>query len=539
MQHNQHPQHHSQHQQQNQNQQFAHPALLGVDGPNALNPAMLNLGMGMGMGSPFGDATGPGGLPMQMAFGAALAGLPGFGNGNAATGLGPLDTAGPPLPPNFPDPFGLEGEGGEDREQQRQSWMFGNSTEVPSEGGNGSTKANEYSQQMQMQQQMQLQIQIQLAMAMQQQQAQQHQHQAQAMQQHMQQQQQQSHDMQQQNMHVGSLDAYHFHNQLQQYPHPLTSSFANPLQGGAGERRNLPSSSASSYTNASSLFSGVTGSASGSGRTSLTSLSTSVRAGTGSGGAGATGGVAGKWTELLGDGFLSPTLSHSSAKSKSKSSKAGKRKASSNSPTATTGRSGSGSVMSDEDSLSTSNFNPRSSLSDDEGEGGSSDGGVGELANGDPLAAQVWKMYARDKAALPHAQRMENLTWRMMALALKKKKRKEELEARLLAQQLQEREQELDQSFATSSSMGGATVKPEEGSISPTVHLGVRPEDVTPTPAILTSGTSDNDEDGGKGEVVHLPRGSLRCALSGSGLTMMTTTMTTSTFFFAYSQVNE
>ncbi|KAI9437758.1 hypothetical protein H4582DRAFT_1815298 [Lactarius indigo] len=45
-----------------------------------------------------------------------------------------------------------------------------------------------------------------------------------------------------------------------------------------------------------------------------------------------------------------------------------------------------------------------------------------QLAKEDPLATQVWKMYARTKANLPHAQRMENLTWRMMALALKKKK---------------------------------------------------------------------------------------------------------------------
>ncbi|KAG6845394.1 hypothetical protein H0H87_009741 [Tephrocybe sp. NHM501043] len=44
------------------------------------------------------------------------------------------------------------------------------------------------------------------------------------------------------------------------------------------------------------------------------------------------------------------------------------------------------------------------------------------LAKEDPLATQVWKMYARTKATLPHAQRMENLTWRMMAMALKKKK---------------------------------------------------------------------------------------------------------------------
>ncbi|KAG1832446.1 hypothetical protein EV424DRAFT_1313024 [Suillus variegatus] len=49
-----------------------------------------------------------------------------------------------------------------------------------------------------------------------------------------------------------------------------------------------------------------------------------------------------------------------------------------------------------------------------------------KLAKQDPLATQVWRMYARQKANLPHAQRMENITWRMMALALKKKKEEEE-----------------------------------------------------------------------------------------------------------------
>jgi GATA-binding protein len=48
-----------------------------------------------------------------------------------------------------------------------------------------------------------------------------------------------------------------------------------------------------------------------------------------------------------------------------------------------------------------------------------------KLAKDDPLATQVWKMYARTKATLPHAQRMENITWRMMALALKKKRDEE------------------------------------------------------------------------------------------------------------------
>ena len=51
------------------------------------------------------------------------------------------------------------------------------------------------------------------------------------------------------------------------------------------------------------------------------------------------------------------------------------------------------------------------------------------LAKEDPLATQVWRMYAKTKATLPHAQRMENITWRMMALALKKRKEDEESKA--------------------------------------------------------------------------------------------------------------
>lgn len=69
-----------------------------------------------------------------------------------------------------------------------------------------------------------------------------------------------------------------------------------------------------------------------------------------------------------------------------------------------------------------------------EGSSDSADQEVGQLAKEDPLATQVWKMYAKTKAGLPNQQRMENLTWRMMALALKKKekeeKEREEEEAR-------------------------------------------------------------------------------------------------------------
>ena len=51
------------------------------------------------------------------------------------------------------------------------------------------------------------------------------------------------------------------------------------------------------------------------------------------------------------------------------------------------------------------------------------------MAKQDPLVTQVWKMYARTKATQPHAHRMENITWRMMALALQKKRREEKRNA--------------------------------------------------------------------------------------------------------------
>ena len=39
----------------------------------------------------------------------------------------------------------------------------------------------------------------------------------------------------------------------------------------------------------------------------------------------------------------------------------------------------------------------------------------------DPLAAQVWKFYHKAKTQLPNGERMENLTWRMMSMNLRRK----------------------------------------------------------------------------------------------------------------------
>ena len=94
-----------------------------------------------------------------------------------------------------------------------------------------------------------------------------------------------------------------------------------------------------------------------------------------------------------------------------------------------------------------------------------------QLAKDDPLATKVWKMYARTKANLPHAQRMENLTWRMMALALKKKKDDE-------------------------TKLGGQTEKPEQAS----VHVKQEPvevvDDAVPSSTEETEGVEVGEERG-------------------------------------------
>lgn len=51
-----------------------------------------------------------------------------------------------------------------------------------------------------------------------------------------------------------------------------------------------------------------------------------------------------------------------------------------------------------------------------------------EMQRKDPLATQIWRLYSKTKTQLPNQERMENLTWRMMAMSLRK--RKEEQAAR-------------------------------------------------------------------------------------------------------------
>ena len=44
-----------------------------------------------------------------------------------------------------------------------------------------------------------------------------------------------------------------------------------------------------------------------------------------------------------------------------------------------------------------------------------------EMQKKDPLGTQIWKLYSRTKSRLPNQERMENLTWRLMAMNLKRR----------------------------------------------------------------------------------------------------------------------
>lgn len=43
-----------------------------------------------------------------------------------------------------------------------------------------------------------------------------------------------------------------------------------------------------------------------------------------------------------------------------------------------------------------------------------------EMQRKDPLGAQIWRLYAKTKGQLPNSERLENLSWRMMAMNLKR-----------------------------------------------------------------------------------------------------------------------
>jgi len=52
-------------------------------------------------------------------------------------------------------------------------------------------------------------------------------------------------------------------------------------------------------------------------------------------------------------------------------------------------------------------------------------GDPGEMQKNDPLGTMIWKLYSKTKTQLPNQERMENMTWRMMAMNLKREGREQ------------------------------------------------------------------------------------------------------------------
>lgn len=73
--------------------------------------------------------------------------------------------------------------------------------------------------------------------------------------------------------------------------------------------------------------------------------------------------------------------------------------------------------------MNTDFSHPQGDISTEEG---SEEDEASKQAKEDPLAAQVWRLYTKAKDSLPNGKRLENLTWRMMAMTLHKKNKEKE-----------------------------------------------------------------------------------------------------------------
>lgn len=48
-----------------------------------------------------------------------------------------------------------------------------------------------------------------------------------------------------------------------------------------------------------------------------------------------------------------------------------------------------------------------------------------EMQKKDPLGIQIWKLYSKTKTQLPNRERLDNLSWRMMSMNLKRKEKEQ------------------------------------------------------------------------------------------------------------------
>lgn len=97
------------------------------------------------------------------------------------------------------------------------------------------------------------------------------------------------------------------------------------------------------------------------------------------------------------------------------------------------------------------------------------------LAEKDPLATQVWRMYAKQRDQLPNAARMENLTWRLMSLTLRRQREQHESVANSLDSSL---------SSKNTANAGFVATTPSSSAVSPATDTAKKTDSPT---SVLTS----------------------------------------------------
>jgi GATA-binding protein, other eukaryote len=68
-----------------------------------------------------------------------------------------------------------------------------------------------------------------------------------------------------------------------------------------------------------------------------------------------------------------------------------------------------------------------------------------EMQKKDPLGMQIWKLYSTMKYQLPNQERMKNLSWRMMAMNLKRRERERQQQQQQQQQRRQRQQQQQQQ----------------------------------------------------------------------------------------------
>ncbi|TIB89586.1 hypothetical protein E3Q19_03034 [Wallemia mellicola] len=115
----------------------------------------------------------------------------------------------------------------------------------------------------------------------------------------------------------------------------------------------------------------------------------------------------------------------------------------------------------------------------------------------DPIASQVWKMYTRQKASLPNGQRMENLTWRMMAMSLRRK-RESEAAAIKVKQEQESQENALNDDNEDADKSSHSSPTPEAQPPPEPAESNERPEENTPEMVEKPVQVPDEDEERGR-----------------------------------------